>query len=70
MQTHGTHAHPFCLHACRCVQARVDLKAPGWVLLVEVLPVMGASFAALSALPAAMCTIKPKLQMRPVGRGK
>ncbi|GAB4817246.1 hypothetical protein N2152v2_004292 [Parachlorella kessleri] len=49
------------------VQAHVDLKAPEWVVLVEVLPVMGASYVALSALPAAVCIVKPRLQMRAVG---
>ncbi len=52
------------------LQAHVDLKAPEWVVLVEVLPVMGASYVALSALPAAVCMVKPRLQMRAVGQGK
>ena len=52
------------------LQARVDLKAPEWVVLVEVLPVMGASYVALAVLPAAVCIIKPRLHMRAVGQGK
>ena len=49
--------------------AQVDLKSPSWVVLVEVLPVAGASYAALSVLPAAQCTLKPKLAVKPVGQG-
>lgn len=49
------------------LQAKVDLKSPEWVILVEALPVMGSIYAALSVLPSSMCVLKPRLQMRPVG---
>lgn len=50
------------------LQAAVDLKAPDVVLVVEVLPAGGALYAALCALPQALCVLKPKLHIRPVGK--
>lgn len=47
---------------------QVDLKAPDWVVLMEGLPVAGATYAALCALPCALCAVKPRLGVRPVGR--
>lgn len=46
------------------IAAAVDLTAPAWVLVVEVLPTGEGQYAALAALPAALCAIKPKLLMR------
>ncbi len=52
-------------HGC---EAAVDLKQPGWVLVVEALPAAGSLYAALSALPADLCVFKPKLHIKPVGK--
>lgn len=48
--------------------AAVDLKAPDWVLVCEVVPAGGELYAALCALPRALCTLKPKLHVQAVGR--
>ncbi|PRW44977.1 hypothetical protein C2E21_6182 [Chlorella sorokiniana] len=48
--------------------AAVDLKAPDWVLICEVVPAGGELYAALCALPRALCTLKPKLHVQVVGR--
>lgn len=48
--------------------AAVDLKAPDWVLICEVVPAGGELYAALCALPRALCTLKPKLHVQAVGR--
>lgn len=52
-------------HGC---EAAVDLKQPGWVLVVEALPAAGELYAALCALPAELCVLKPKLHIKPVGK--
>lgn len=44
--------------------AKVDLAAPEWALLAEALPVAGgATMVGLAAVPAAMLTVKPKMQV-------
>jgi hypothetical protein len=50
------------------VHASVDLKAPDLILVVEVLPAAGALYAVLCVLPRALCVVKPKLHIRPVGK--
>lgn len=49
------------------ITAAVDLRSPGWVLVAEVLPAGGTLYAALAALPRALCSLKPKLHIRAVG---
>ncbi|KAL4857598.1 HBS1-like protein [Chlorella vulgaris] len=46
------------------LQGAVDLRAPDFLLLVEVLPAGGALYAALCALPAALCEMKRKLHIK------
>ncbi|KAL4448188.1 hypothetical protein ABPG75_005407 [Micractinium tetrahymenae] len=53
------------VHGC---EVAVDLKQPGWVLVVEALPAAGELYAALCALPAELCVLKPKLHVKPVGK--
>ena len=48
--------------------AAVDLKAPDWVLVCEVVPAGGELYATLCVLPQALCTLKPKLHVQAVGR--
>jgi hypothetical protein len=50
------------------LQAAVDLKAPDYVLIAEVVPAAGDLYAALCVLPSALCLLKPKLHINPVGK--
>ena len=50
------------------LQAAVDLKAPDFVLVAEVVPSAGDLYAALCILPSALCLLKPKLHIKPVGK--
>lgn len=50
------------------LQGAVDLRAPDFLLLVEVLPAGGALYAALCVLPAALCEMKRKLHIKSVGK--
>ena len=50
------------------LQAAVDLKAPDDVLIAEVVPAAGDLYAALCVLPSALCLLKPKLHIKPVGK--
>lgn len=50
------------------MEAAVDLKAPDWVLVCEVVPAGGELYAALCVLPSTLCTLKPKLHVQAVGR--
>lgn len=50
------------------IAAAVDLKAPDWVLVAEVLPAGGGVYVALCALPRALCLLKPKICIAPVGK--
>lgn len=50
------------------IEAAVDLKAPDWVLICEVVPAGGELYAALCVLPSTLCTLKPKLHVQAVGR--
>jgi hypothetical protein len=50
------------------LQGAVDLRAPDFLLLVEVLPAGGALYAALCVLPAALCEMKRKLYIKSVGK--
>ena len=49
------------------VHASADLKTPDYILVVEVLPVGGAAYAALCALPRRLCALKPRMHIRAVG---
>lgn len=51
------------------IEAAVDLKAPAVVVAVEVLPLAGRLFAGIGVLPQRVCTLKPRLGMRPLRAG-
>ena len=46
------------------IEAKVNLKAPAVVVIVEVMPIMGKLYAGIAILPQKVCTLKPKLNIK------
>jgi tRNA(Ser,Leu) C12 N-acetylase TAN1 len=48
------------------IDAKVNLKAPTVVVNVEILPIMGKTYAGIAILPQRVCNLKPKLGIKPL----